>query len=254
MTTRKNAKKSTQKEDTSPYTCKTGKKIDHQLNIRENIKWTDKQQEFFKLFKDKDTKLILLKGPAGTSKTLVTVLSALRLMNEKKADKIIYVRTAVESSDTKLLALPGGIADKLGPFLAPLQEKLDELLCEQDVKFLIESGAVEGTPTSYLRGRNFGSNKVVIADEVQSFTYKEIITMMTRVGDYSKVVLIFDPLQSDLPKGKGGGIDVIWDIFSDIDSYKNGIRTFEFGPEDIVRSKLVKFIVEKLEVYKKKDS
>jgi phosphate starvation-inducible PhoH-like protein len=237
------------KKDTSIYTFKDGQKLGFDLNIRENIPFTDKQKEFFELFGDKKTKLILLRGPAGTSKTLISVYAALHLLNERKMDKILYVRSAVESADTKLLALPGSIEDKMAPFFAPLKEKLEELLPENQIKALLNGGFVEGTPISYLRGRSFGSNKVIIGDEIQSLTYREIISLLTRISEFSKMILIFDPKQSDLPEGKMGAINKIWDAFSDQESFENGIRTFSFGPEDIVRSELVKFIVKKLGIY-----
>src|SRR6478736_624508 len=170
---------------------KEKKYVDFELSISDLL-WTPKQKEFFELFNDKTTKMIWLKGCAGTSKTLVSIYCALQELKKKKSEKLIFVRSAVESADTKLLALPGGISEKMFPFFIPLWEKLDELLPANQVKNLMKNEFVEAIPVSYLRGRNFGKNKTIVADEIQSLTKKEIISLITRISEYSKIVLIFD--------------------------------------------------------------
>lgn len=222
--------------------------VDFDLNPH-NLPWTPKQKQFLKLYNSPETKVVLVKGSSGTAKTILAVYSALMDLRSKKASKFIFVRTAVESSDTKLLALPGDVNQKMMPFFSPLYEKLDELLTGAEIKNLQSGGFIEAIPFSYLRGRNFGSNKVIVADEGQNISRAEIINLLTRVGELSKLLILFDPHQSDLNPGKSGAINEIYETFSDEESQQNGIFTFEFGPEDIMRSELVKFIVKKLGIY-----
>lgn len=238
------------KSDKSPYVNKDHPKLNISLNIRENIPFTDKQKKLFSIIQNKSTKMVLIKGCAGTSKTLSAVYCGLHELNNKKFNEITYIRAAVESAENKLGMLPGEIEDKVGPYIIPLMEKLDEFLAESQVKHLINNGYVNGAPVSFLRGRHM-ANKYIIVDEAQSLSEKELITIITRMGEFSKIIICADPMQSDLPSTKAGAFEKFFNLFTDQDSIDNGIHTFEFTTDDIVRSKFVKFIIDKLEVYKK---
>lgn len=217
-------------------------KIDHFLRII-NRELTEKQKKFIELAMDKQVKLLLVSGPAGTTKTYLSVLVALMLMNEKKISDILYVRSIVESADVKMGTLPGEADDKLSPFKRPLIDKLDELLPKEDIQFLIKDNRVEGLPIGYLRGLNWNA-KAVIGDELQNCTKKELITMMTRMGEFSKLFMCGDPQQSDI--GPRSGFRDIYNLFNDDESKQHGIYTFEFTDDDILRSAIVKFIVKKI--------
>ena len=164
-------------------------------------------------------------------------------MNEKKISDILYVRSIVESADVKMGTLPGEADDKLSPYKRPLIDKLDELLPKESVQYLIKDNRIEGLPVGYLRGLNWNA-KAVIGDEMQNCTKKELITLMTRTGEFSRVFLCGDPQQSDI--GTRSGFRDIFNLFNDDDSKANGIYTFEFTEDDILRSALVKFIVQKI--------
>ena len=117
--------KKNKKRDTSPKIPQNDKLKDCiKINDRE---LTPKQVELLKTLRDKDTKMVFISGPAGTSKTFTSVLAGLHLINEKRVSEIIYVRSAVESSDSKLGFLPGEMDDKLSPYVQPLIDKLEEL-------------------------------------------------------------------------------------------------------------------------------
>lgn len=230
-------------QDKSPYIHQRNR-IDHHLNILQR-QLTDKQKNFIELALDKKAKLILVSGPAGTTKTYLSVLAALMLMNEKKISDILYIRSVVESADAKMGTLPGEADDKLSPYKRPLIDKLDELLPKEDIQFLIRDDRIEGLPIGYLRGLNWNA-KAVIGDEMQNCTRKELITLMTRAGEFSKVFLCGDPQQSDI--GNKSGFMDIYSLFNDDQSKEHGIYTFEFTEEDILRSTLVKFIVSKVKI------
>ena len=101
-------------------------KIRNALNIRER-QYTEKQKEFLKLAFDKNTKIIFVTGPAGTGKTYLSVYAALKMLSDKRLSDLIYIRSAVESSENRLGFLPGEVDEKMNPYIQPLMDKLDEL-------------------------------------------------------------------------------------------------------------------------------
>lgn len=228
----------------TPYVYQRDK-VSFDFLIRE-LPWTAKQRELIELGLNKHVKCVFIKGPAGSSKTLTAVYLALNLLRQKKVSDIIFVRSAVESADSKIGYLPGTIDEKLEAYMVPFMEKIDELLQQHDKNKLKNDGRFSTTPVNYIRGLHWPA-KCIIVDECQSITIKELITTVTRIGQFSKLFLLGDPKQTDLPSGKAGGFESLYDLFSDEESKEQGIYTFEFTEEDIVRSDFVKFIVKKLE-------
>ena len=225
----------------SPYVYQRDK-IDFSLNIRE-LPWTEKQKEIIKLFLDKNTKMLILKGPAGTSKTLLGIYLGLHLLNDKKVSDMILVRSAVESSDAKLGYLPGSVDEKMSCYVTPFKDKLTELLKKNEVDKLEKDDRIVTCPINYLRGLHFAV-KFICADELQNSTRKEIQTLLSRMGEFSKVMLCGDTEQIDLPYGKSGFQDV-YDMFNDEESKNMGIYCVELGEEDIVRSEFCKYVTNK---------
>lgn len=238
-------KRSRKKPDNSPYVFQSKKKaVELKMNCR--VPWTEKQKEYFRLGQHKDTKALITLGPAGTSKTLCAVYLALSALMEKKVSDIVYLRSVVESSTQKMGFLPGSLEDKLDPYLEPLIDKVDEILDSQNKKLLLDNNLATGKPINYLRGCQF-SGKAVILDEAQNLDKKEFTTFLTRIGEFSKVIICGDELQSDI-NGRSA-LPRIADLFDNKESREQGIHVFRFGTEDIVRSQFVKFVVEKLEKY-----
>lgn len=219
-------------------------KLKNNLNIKERNDLTDNQKKFLEIAQSNECKMMFVSGPAGTSKTYLAVLTALRLLNNKKISDILYIRSAVESSDHKLGYLPGESEDKMLPYLQPLIDKLDELLCKLETDILIKEQRVKGQPVGFMRGLNWNA-KAIIADEMQNCSFKELVTLMTRAGEFSKVFLLGDPMQSDI-NGKSG-FNQMYNLFNTEEDRKNGVFCFKFTKDDVVRSGLVKYILEKLE-------
>ncbi|RIZ71287.1 MAG: hypothetical protein D0530_04995 [Methylococcales bacterium] len=228
--------------DTSPTVYQKGK-LKAPLTIRERADLTARQQEFIKLVTSKDVKVVFVSGPAGTSKTFCAVLATLKLLSDKRLSDVVYIRSAVESADQKIGFLPGEINSKIHPYIQPLLDKLEELIPKNEVEMLTKEQRIVGMPISFLRGLNFAA-KGLILDEAQNCTYNEIFTFITRTGEYSKVFIIADPDQVDI--GNKSGFAKIAAQFDDEESRQNGIFSFRFTTEDIVRSQLVKFIINKL--------
>lgn len=217
-------------------------KIKNEIDIYQR-ELTIKQKRFLDTALDKTTKIMFVSGPAGTSKTYMSILSALILMNQKRVSDLLYLRSAVESSDSKLGFLPGEANEKMAPYIQPLLEKLSELTNKATIDCLQKEERLESIPIGFLRGLNWNA-RCIVADEAQNMTYKELITLITRTGEFSKVFILGDPDQSDI-NGKSGFIKMM-NGFDDVESKENGIQIFKFDEDDIVRSALVKFIIKKL--------
>ena len=227
--------------DNTPYVFQRDK-IDFDLRIRD-LPWTDKQKAVIELVSDKNTKVVFLNGPAGTSKSLLAAYCALKLLASKKVSEIIYIRSIVESATRSLGSLPGEAEDKFRPFAAPMVDKMEELLKDSDIKRLFIEERVKPIPVNYLRGASYNVN-CIIADEMQNAVFSEIQTIMTRIGQFSKVIICGDPAQSDILHGKSGFID-IFNVFNNEESRQQGIYCIEFTEDDILRSEICKFIVKK---------
>jgi phosphate starvation-inducible PhoH-like protein len=209
-----------------------------------NFELTAKQKEFLKIAFDEDTKIIFVSGPAGSSKTFISIYAALQLFNMNMERDIFYVRTIAESGEKNLGSLPGDVNEKFHPFMMPLMDKLTELMRPDQIKLMLEENIIQCAPINYLRGASW-ANKLVIADESQNFTRKELITLITRIGENSKYFICGDTMQSDI-NGKTG-FEPLLNIFDDEEAKEHGIHTFKFSKEDIVRSEILKFIVDRLE-------
>ena len=165
-------------------------------------------------------------------------------MAEDKEKDLLYIRSIVESADKGLGSLPGDMSEKFNPFTLPLYDKLEEIIYEGDTAFLKQKERITAIPVNFLRGANW-NNKLIVADEAQNFTFKELTTLITRIGEDTKLIICGDFMQSDI-NGKTGFKDM-FNIFSDDKSKENGIHSFSFNRNDIVRSKILKFIISKLE-------
>ena len=218
-----------------------------QLKIKE-LDWTQKQRDFFRLGLDDNTRIVILSGPAGTSKTLMAVYCGLKLMNEGKISDMMYLRSAVESSEAKLGFLPGSAEEKLSFYNLPFLDKISELVANASPQRLITENKIEMFPVNFARGLNW-SHKFVILDEAQNSTKKELTTVLTRLSKGSKCFILGDPMQTDLRHGTGGALEKMMHIFGDEESAAAGVVTFKLDEEDIMRDELVKFLVKKLRAF-----
>lgn len=214
------------------------------INIK-NIGLTEKQKDLVRLALDDKNKIIFMSGPAGSTKTFMAVYSALKKMKVDDQLDLLYVRTVIESAEKGMGALPGDIDEKFNPYMAPLEDKLRELLPKSStiVSDMIRTKRAQAMPVNFLRGASW-INKIVIADEAQNFTYKELTTLMTRLGEGCQLFITGDFMQSDI-NGKSG-FKPMFNIFDDDESKKKGIQCFSFGFEDIKRSPLLSYVIKKI--------
>jgi phosphate starvation-inducible PhoH-like protein len=176
--------------------------------------------------------LVFAIGPAGTGKTFLAVAVAVSMLLEKKVNRIILARPAVEAGE-KLGFLPGDMQEKVNPYLRPLYDALYHMLDYERVQKLIEKEIIEIAPLAFMRGRTL-SDSFIILDEAQNTTPEQMKMFLTRIGMGSKVVVTGDITQVDLPGGKTSGL-----ILRDID----GIRFCYFDERDVVRHALVQLII-----------
>ncbi len=208
-----------------------------------DFKFTEKQRKLLKIIKDPNTKVVFVEGVAGTAKTLCSVYAGLGLLKDGAIDKIKFIRALVESSQSKIGYLKGSLEEKTSPYSAPLMDKLEELLHKSDADKLLLEGSIESICPNFLRGTTF-RNEYVIVDEAQELCYKDLVTILTRIGENSKLIIAGDVFQSDI---RNEGFSRMMDVFNDHESVDRGIHYFAFGPEDIMRSEILKFIMSKLQ-------
>jgi len=203
---------------------------------RSVIPRSKKQKEYVRALKT--SQIIMSLGPAGTGKTYLAVAVALSMLLEKKVERIILSRPAVEAGE-RLGFLPGDMKDKIDPYLRPLYDSLYDLLDYDKIQRKIESGAIEIAPLAFMRGRTL-KNSFAILDEAQNATETQIKMFLTRIGENSKLVVNGDPSQIDLPNKRQSGLIDAQNILKGIKE----ISIINFDHRDVIRHPLVTKIVE----------
>jgi len=180
-------------------------------------------------------------GPAGTGKTYLAVLSALKKLKENSIKRIILTRPAVEAGES-LGFLPGDLKEKVDPYLRPLYDAMYDILGVKQTTEYIEKGIIEIAPLAYMRGRTL-DNAYVILDEAQNTTINQMKLFLTRLGFGSKMIVTGDITQSDLPKRMVSGLVKAGEILQNIDT----VEILYFNDSDVVRHPLVQTIIKRFE-------
>jgi len=201
------------------------------------------QELYIKEMAEKD--IVFAIGPAGTGKTYLAVAMALRFLLEGRVERLIFTRPAVEAGES-LGFLPGTYTEKIFPYLVPLYDALYALMPPQRVQRLEEKRILEIAPLAYMRGRTL-SDAFIILDEAQNTRPVQMKMFLTRLGPRSRVVVTGDITQIDLPRGVLSGLVEAERILKGT----KGISFLYFSPEDVVRHRLVKDIVEAYEANEK---
>ena len=194
------------------------------------------QKKYIEALKSKE--IIMALGPAGTGKTYLAVAVAITMLLDKKIDKIILSRPAVEAGE-RLGFLPGDMKEKVDPYLQPLYDSLYDLLGYEKIQKKIEIGEIEIAPLAFMRGRTL-KNCFAILDEAQNATKTQIKMFLTRIGENSKLVVNGDPSQVDLLNKNSSGLTNSTEILKKLKE----IAILEFDQRDVVRNPLVSKIVE----------
>jgi phosphate starvation-inducible PhoH-like protein len=196
---------------------------------------SEKQKNYVRALKESD--VVISTGPAGTGKTFLAVAVALTMLLEKKIERIILSRPAVEAGE-RLGFLPGDMRDKVDPYLRPLYDSLYDLLDFEKIQKKIEIGDIEIAPLAFMRGRTL-KNSFAILDEAQNATDTQIKMFLTRIGENSKIVINGDPSQIDLPNKNLSGLNKSKKLLGHLKE----ISVVDFDHLDVVRHPLVSKIV-----------
>lgn len=187
--------------------------------------------------------LVLAVGPAGTGKTYTAIALAVRALKMREVKRIILTRPAVEAGE-KLGFLPGDYKEKLDPYLQPLYDALNDMIPVKKLKSFVEEGIIQIAPLAYMRGRTL-DNAFVILDEAQNATGNQLKMFLTRMGRNAKFIVTGDITQIDLPRKYESGLIIAIDVLKEI----KDISIIHFDERDIIRHRLVKFIVDAYKMY-----
>ena len=177
-------------------------------------------------------------GPAGTGKTFLATVLAVRMLSERKVERLVLTRPAVEAGE-RLGFLPGDLQQKVDPYLRPLYDALHALLGAEKTTTLLEKGVIEVAPLAYMRGRTL-EEAFVILDEAQNTTPAQMRMVLTRLGERSRMVVTGDTTQVDLPPGQLSGLVDAAEVLADI----NGVAVCRLTSADVVRHPLVQRVVD----------
>jgi len=193
------------------------------------------QKKYIELIK-KNT-VVLGVGPAGTGKTYLAVMMAVKALRAHEVSRIILTRPAVEAGE-RLGFLPGDLQSKIDPYLRPLYDALYDMMGAENCMRLMEKMTIEIAPLAYMRGRTL-DDSFIILDEAQNTTPEQMKMFLTRLGNGSKIVVTGDLTQTDLPFGQKSGLASAVRILKNIED----IGIHEFSERDVVRHRLVQKII-----------
>ena len=196
---------------------------------------SEKQKSYVRALRQSD--IIISAGPAGTGKTFLAVAVGLTMLLEKKIERIILSRPAVEAGE-RLGFLPGDMKEKVDPYLRPLYDSLYDLFDFEKIQRMIEIGDIEIAPLAFMRGRTL-KNSFAILDEAQNASDIQIKMFLTRIGENSKIVVNGDPSQIDLQNKSMSGLQKSKELLGHL----NEISVIDFDHSDVVRHPLVSKIV-----------
>lgn len=206
----------------------------NQVNDAEKLKRayisprTDKQRQYLQALKDHEQ--VFAVGPAGSGKTFIPVMFGLQEYLKRNITKIIVTRPAVEVGESHGY-LPGDLNRKLAPWVLPITELIEEVTGKERFIQMLKEGDFEVAPFAYMRGRTF-SNAMVILDEAQNTTEKQMEMFLTRIGENSKMVISGDLNQTDIPQGRSG----LHKAMSLLETHKIPAGVIQFTSDDVVRS------------------
>ncbi len=202
---------------------------------------TPTQAEYLKALEEHE--VVFAIGPAGTGKTYLAVAAAVQALRQKRIERIVLVRPAVEAGEN-LGFLPGDMQEKVDPYLRPIYDALADLMTYDKMRRYIELGVIEIAPLAFMRGRTL-HNSFVILDEAQNTTVRQMKMFLTRMGVSSRVVITGDVTQIDLKNPETSGLVKIQGILGAV----RDIKFLYFHPEDVVRHRLVRDIIRAFEQY-----
>lgn len=197
------------------------------------------QEKYISALLDESTDIIVVSGPAGTGKTYLAMLAAIKAMREGQCDKIILTRPAVGVDDEQHGFLPGDLNQKMEPWTRPLIDVLKEYYSVKEIQHMLAEQIVEIAPLAFCRGRNF-KNSYIVLDEAQNCTPSQLKMIMTRIGYGSKIVITGDIEQADRRTSQNG----LMDLVDRLQRYNvPGLSVCKFEVSDIQRHSIIEHVL-----------
>jgi phosphate starvation-inducible PhoH-like protein len=196
------------------------------------------QEDYLALLDDPSKDIVFATGPAGTGKTIVAVLSAIRALKARECEKIVVTRPAV-SVDEQHGFLPGTLVEKMAPWTRPIFDVFEDYYSPKEIEMMIAENIIEIAPLAYMRGRTF-KNSWILADEMQNATSNQMKMLLTRIGDNSRIIVTGDITQHD----RGFESNGLRDIIARVSNRSTRIGSVEFAHSDVERHPAVKEILE----------
>ena len=200
---------------------------------------TRNQERLVLALQDADQHIVITAGPAGTGKSYLGILAAVKAFREGAVNRIVLTRPAISVEGEEHGFLPGDLNQKMDPWVRPLTDILREYYRQQDITNMLEEQTIEIAPLGFMRGRTF-KDCFIIADEMQNATPDQVKMLMTRLGENSKIVITGDIEQTDRSKGNNGLADLCQKLK---EGGVKGISLCEFDHRDIQRHHLITHIL-----------
>jgi len=211
-----------------------------------SVKVQCKNESQKKLIKSiKENEITIISGFPGTGKTFMACAEALRMLKNHEFKQIILVKSVTPLKGEETGFLPGDLKEKLEPFMISFIDNFEKIIGETATAKLRESGLIKIQPLGFIRGRSI-DNAIIIADECQNITLDNMKTLLTRIGDNSKMVILGDTKQKDIKNKKESSLEIVYKMFDGEESF--GCISIN-NPDHIVRNKIIKIIEEKFDQY-----
>jgi len=248
--TRSKTKKSNDKETSDFTTCQTANNQNFDLQkLRIDYKFKNTNQKKLSNLIN-ENKITITSGPAGTGKTYLACAQALKLLkSDPRFKKILLVKSVTVLEGEEVGFLKGDLKEKMFPFMISFLDNFHKIIGESLTQIMLDQGIIQILPLAYIRGRSI-DNSIIIVDEAQNITQKNMRSTMTRIGTDSKMIITGDTKQIDMKNPKLSSLDLVIKLFEN----KDGIGTMYFSNDDIVRDPIVKLIEEVFDEWEEKNN
>jgi len=222
----------------------SAKKIHTKIVSSNIVPKTQNQIEYNNLLANDEISVVVGIGPAGCGKTLLACNEAIHQLTNKNYDKIVITRPVISVDDEQIGFLPGSMSEKMSPWTRPIFDIFYEVFSKQQVQSLLDNNMVEIVPLAYMRGRTF-KNTFIIADEMQNSSPNQMLMLLTRIGEKSKIAITGDLKQSDRSLSNGLS-DLVNKLKKSVwmDTEFSKIKYIEMDSSDIQRSEVLKQIIQ----------
>ena len=216
-----------------------------------SVKVQCKNESQKKLIKSiKENEITIVSGLPGTGKTFMACAEALRMLKNHEFKQIILVKSVIQLKGEETGFLPGDLKDKLEPYMISFIDNFEKIIGEQSTAKLREAGFIKIQPLGFIRGRSI-DNSIIIADECQNITLENMKTLLTRIGDNSKMVILGDTKQKDIKNKRESSLEIVYKMFDGEDDFGCVLIN---NLDHIVRNKIIKVIEEKFDQYEEQQS